>query len=84
MSTHIAPLNLTIISTKMKVSFTSNTTTTRRNWSKILKASQAKPPSTSNHKRHKLSTMTAKISLFINTQALAVVVAATDKPLPTN
>lgn len=84
MSTLTAPHNPTIISTKMKVSFTNNTMTTRRNWSKILKASQAKPPSTSNHKRHRLSTMTAKISLSTNTLAWAAVVAAVDKPLRTN
>jgi hypothetical protein len=84
MSTRTALLNPTIISTKMKVSFTSNTTTTRRNWSKILKASQARPPSTSSHKRHKWSMTTAKISLSINTLALAVEVAAPDKPPNTN
>ena len=84
MSIHIALLSHTIISTRMKVSFISNTTTTKRNLFKILKASQAKPPSTSNLKKHNLSTMTERISLFISTLAWALAVETADKLLNTN
>lgn len=68
MWTLTALLNLTTISTRMKVSSISNSMIIRKSLLRILRQNQVKPLFISNHKNLSRNTMIAKISWLIKTQ----------------